>query len=111
VSVCLGLGGTAQQNATLAKVQQGRTGSPFPRPGSYEEPAFARGYADGFRRGADSRRDHGRYDPLGGRDYRDADQGYFGTYGSRDAYRNNYRAGYRQGYEDGFRGRRTYRWR
>jgi hypothetical protein len=78
-------------------------GSQQQRPGSYQEPAYARGYSDGYRQGADDGRDRGRYDPVGHRDYRDADQGYYGSYGSRDAYRNNYRAGYREGYEEGYR--------
>ena len=70
------------------------------------EPAFARGYADGYRAGAnDSKRGEG-YDPVDSREYRAADQGYSASYGSRDAYKNNYRAGFRQGYEDGYRDKR-----
>jgi flagellar biosynthesis/type III secretory pathway protein FliH len=70
------------------------------------EPAFARGYADGYRQGANDGKRHERYDPVGSRDYRNADQGYAGSYGSRDAYKNNYRAGFRQGYDDGYRDNR-----
>jgi len=75
------------------------------RPGTsgYQEPAYARGYSDGFRQGQSDGRDGDRYDPIGHRDYRDGDQGYYGSYGSRDAYKNNYRAGYREGYEEGYR--------
>ena len=73
------------------------------RPGGYQEPAYARGYSDGYRQGTDDGRDRDRYDPVGRRDYRDADNGYYGSYGSRDAYRNNYRAGFREGYEEGYR--------
>ena len=69
----------------------------------YQEPASARGYADGFQRGLDDGRDRDRYDPVGSRDYRSADQGYYRDYGARDAYRNNYRSGFRQGYEEGYR--------
>ena len=76
---------------------------PQERRGPYEEPAFARGYADGFMRGTDDGRDRDRYDPVGHRDYRNADQGYYRDYGSRDAYKNNYRAGFRQGYDAGYR--------
>jgi hypothetical protein len=72
-------------------------------PRRFEEPAYARGYADGHARGLDNGRKQERYDPVGGREYRDADQGFQESYGSRDAYRNNYRAGFRQGYEDGYR--------
>jgi flagellar biosynthesis/type III secretory pathway protein FliH len=70
------------------------------------DPAFARGYADGYREGADDAKRHAGYDPVDSRDYRAADQGYSASYGSRDAYKNNYRAGFRQGYEDGYRERR-----
>jgi hypothetical protein len=76
---------------------------PPQRPGGYQEPAYARGYSDGYRQGGDDGRDRDRYDPVGRRDYRDADNGYYGSYGSRDAYRNNYRAGFREGYEEGYR--------
>ena len=68
-----------------------------------QEPAYARGYADGFRHAQDDRNDHRRYDPVGHRDYRDADQGFSSSYGSRDAYRDNYRAGFRAGYDAGYR--------
>jgi hypothetical protein len=73
--------------------------------GGYQDPAFARGYADGFQRGRDDGRDRDRYDPVRHRDYRSADDGYFREYGSKQAYENNYRAGFRQGYEEGYRGR------
>jgi flagellar biosynthesis/type III secretory pathway protein FliH len=72
-------------------------------PGGYQEVAAARGYGDGFEDGMSDGRSGNRYDPVDSRDYRDGDNGYFRSYGSRDAYRNNYRAGFRQGYEDGYR--------
>jgi flagellar biosynthesis/type III secretory pathway protein FliH len=72
-------------------------------PGGYQEVAAARGYSDGFEDGLNDGRRGSRYDPVDSRDYRDGDNGYAGSYGSRDAYRNNYRAGFRQGYEDGYR--------
>jgi flagellar biosynthesis/type III secretory pathway protein FliH len=71
--------------------------------GGYQDPAFSRGYSEGFEKGLDDGRDRDRYDPVRHRDYRDADDGYFGNYGSRQAYENNYRAGFRQGYEEGYR--------
>jgi hypothetical protein len=71
--------------------------------GARQEPASARGYSDGFKRGFDDGRSGDRYDAVRSREYRDGDAGYYGAYGSRDAYRNNYRAGFRQGYEDGYR--------
>jgi flagellar biosynthesis/type III secretory pathway protein FliH len=72
-------------------------------PGGYQEPALARGYSDGYEDGLNDGHDRNRYDPVGEKDYRNADKGYYGGYGSKDAYKNNYRAGFRQGYEDGFR--------
>jgi hypothetical protein len=71
--------------------------------GVRQEPASARGYSDGFKRGLDDGRSGDRYDAVGSREYRTGDAGYYREYGSRDAYRNNYRAGFRQGYEDGYR--------
>jgi hypothetical protein len=71
--------------------------------GAYREPASARGYSDGYERGLDDVRHRNRYDPVGEKDYRNADDGYYSGYGSKDAYKNNYRAGFRQGYEDGYR--------
>ena len=75
----------------------------------YQDPAFARGYSDGWDRGADDRRDRDRYDPVRHGDYRDGDDGYSRSYGSKDTYKNNYRAGFRQGYEDGYRNGTRYR--
>ena len=86
--------------------QPGRRGGDGRQPPrSYQEPAFARGYADGYEEGLSDGRDRDRYDPVGSRDYRDGDQGYYAGYGSRDAYRSNYRSGFRQGYDDGSRTR------
>jgi hypothetical protein len=68
-----------------------------------QEPAVARGYSDGYEDGLNDGRDRNRYDPVAEGDYRSADKGYYGSYGSKDAYKNNYRAGFRQGYEDGYR--------
>jgi hypothetical protein len=73
------------------------------RRGPSQEPAAARGYADGYKRGVDDGRDRDRYDPVRHGDYREGDEGYYREYGSKDAYKNNYRAGFRQGYEDGYR--------
>ncbi len=72
-------------------------------PRGYQDPAFGRGYSDGYSKGAADGRQRVRYDPVSHKDYRDADQGYFGAYGARDAYRSNYRAGFRQGYDEGYR--------
>ena len=84
----------------------GRFGAP-PSGRGYEEPAFARGYADGFRHAQDDRRERRRYDPVAHRDYRDANQGFSRSYGTLEAYRNNYRAGFRTGYDAGYRDARS----
>lgn len=76
---------------------------PQDRRAAVQEPATARGYADGYERGLDDGRDRDRYDPVGHRNYRAGDLGYYRDYGPREAYRNNYRSGFRQGYEDGYR--------
>ena len=72
-------------------------------PRAYQEPAFASGFNEGYEKGLQDGRDGDRYDPVRHSDYRDADQGYRSSYGSKDAYKNNYRAGFRQGYEQGYR--------
>lgn len=81
--------------------QAGALNRPVPR--GYQEPAFARGYGDGYQRGLADGKSRDRYDPANSLDYRNGDQGYSNAYGSRDAYRSNYRAGFRQGYEEGYR--------
>ena len=73
-------------------------------PRSQQEPAFVRGYDDGYQDGAGDGRQGLRYDPADSRQYREGDGGYVDAYGTRDAYRNNYRAGFRQGHEAGYRG-------
>jgi hypothetical protein len=69
----------------------------------FQDPASARGYSDGFEHGLEDGHDRDRYDPVRHGDYKSADDGYKGGYGSKDSYRNNYRAGFRQGYEEGYR--------
>ena len=81
----------------------GSFGSPPALGRGYQEPAFARGYADGFKHAQDDRQGRRRYDPVGHRDYREADQGFYRSYCSRDAYKDNYRAGFRAGYDAGYR--------
>ncbi len=93
------IGRPAPPDAPRGFTRQWRPG----RPGRAQEPATARGYTDGYRRGRDDGRDHERYDPVGHGAYRTGDPGYRRDYGSRDAYKNNYRAGFRQGYDDGYR--------
>lgn len=81
----------------------GRIGAPLVAGRGYEEPAYARGYADGFSRAQEDRKERRRYDPVAHREYRDADQGFSRSYGTLEAYKNNYRAGFRAGYDAGYR--------
>ena len=74
----------------------------------YQDPASAAGYRHGYDLGLLDGHDGHRYDPVRHRDYRDGQQGYVSSYGSKDAYKTNFRTGFRQGYEDGYReGART----
>jgi hypothetical protein len=92
------------QGRGAGQAGEGRQGGAFrPVPRGYQEPAFARGYGDGYQRGLADGKARDRYDPADSLDYRNGDQGYSSAYGSRDAYRSNYRAGFRQGYEEGYR--------
>jgi len=75
----------------------------------YQDPAFSRGYADGWDHGSDDRHDRDRYDPSRHGDYKSGDDGYSKSYGSKDAYKNNYRSGFRQGYDAGYRNGERYR--
>jgi hypothetical protein len=81
--------------------QDGRRAPRVPR--GVRDPAFARGYSDGWEKGLDDGRDRDRYNPVRHGDYRSGDEGYTRAYGPKEAYRNNYRTGFRQGYEDGYR--------
>lgn len=89
--------------AAPAAAQDRRWGAGRQARAVYQDPAFARGYAEGYQRGLDDGRDRDRYDAVRHRDYRDADDGYFRRYGPKRAYENNFRAGFRQGYEEGYR--------
>ena len=63
-------------------------------------------YTVGYERGIDEGADHGREDARHhrsfsfsrDREYRNADSGYRGWYGSRSRYADGYRRGYEQGY-------------
>ena len=89
------------------RIYQGRNDGIYDRgPGrtrGYQDPAFSRGYSDGWEKGRDDGHDRDRYDPVRHGDYKDGDNGYDRSYGSKDAYKNNYRSGFRQGYEAGYR--------
>jgi hypothetical protein len=101
------------RNTRDDRIYQGRRETIYNRgPGrtrGYQDPAYARGYSDGWDKGLEDGRDRDRYDPVRHGDYKDADNGYDRTYGSKDAYKNNYRSGFRQGYEAAYRDTRGYR--
>lgn len=101
------------RNTRSDRINQGRRETIYARgPGrtrGYQDPAYARGYSDGWDKGLEDGRDRDRYDPVRHGDYKDADNGYDRSYGSKDAYKNNYRSGFRQGYESAYRDTRGYR--
>lgn len=72
------------------------------------DPAFARGYNDGYEAGLKDARRHDWRDPISESRYRNGDHGYSRSYGSRDAYKARYRLAFRQGYDRGYADARRY---
>ena len=68
----------------------------------YQNPAYTRGYDDGYRRGLEAGRDRDYYDPRRETWYRSADRGYDRRYGSRTQWRQVYRDGFSAGYDVGY---------
>jgi hypothetical protein len=75
--------------------------------GGYNDPAYSRGYDDGYRRGIEAARDGDRYDVRREGLYRDGDRGYDSRYGSRNQWRQVYRNGFATGYDQGYRNARN----
>jgi hypothetical protein len=73
------------------------------RGGGYNDPAYSRGYDDGYRKGLETARDRDRYDVRREGLYRDGDRGYDRRYGSRNQWRQVYRDGFAAGYNEGYR--------
>jgi hypothetical protein len=69
----------------------------------YENPAYTRGYDDGYRQGLEAGRGRDYYDPRRESWYRSADRGYDRRYGSRTQWRQVYRDGFGVGYDVGYR--------
>jgi flagellar biosynthesis/type III secretory pathway protein FliH len=70
----------------------------------YRDPGQARGFSDGYRKGAEDRNDNHRFEPERFKEVRQGTApGYDDDFGSRDRYTASYRNGFRLGYEDGFR--------
>jgi hypothetical protein len=65
------------------------------------------GYQDGYSDGVNDRRTGHSFRPTHDDNYRHADRGYYGGFGSKNYYKQMYREayeqGYRQGYENGWR--------
>ena len=64
--------------------------------------AYNIGYQDGLRHGQSDRMTGHSYRPTHDDDYRNADRGYSGAYGSQQAYKDQYRNGYMTGYNAGY---------
>jgi len=73
------------------------------RSGGYNDPAYSRGYDDGYRQGLYAARDGDRPDVRREGQYRDGDRGYNPRYGSRNQWRQVYRDGFAAGYDQGYR--------
>lgn len=73
----------------------------------YQDPAYARGVEDGYRRGLEAAHDGDRYDVRRENLYRNAEHGYDRRYGSRNEWRQVYRDGFTRGYDQGYREARS----
>lgn len=82
----------------------GGYGYGYADPYGYSNPAFERGYRDGFEKGREDARDRDGYDPVRHRWYRSGDRGYDRDFGPKDVYKNVYREAFRAGYDEGYRG-------
>jgi hypothetical protein len=68
-----------------------------------KDPAFVRGYDDGYRIGArDSEALSNAYRDQGGPVYEQATDGYTPKYGSEETYQRRFRRGYIEGYKRGW---------
>jgi hypothetical protein len=70
--------------------------------GNLYQIARDRGYQDGLSTGASDAQRRQSYNPQRSHYYRNANDGYSGSYGNRDAYRQAYRDGFLRGYQDGY---------
>jgi hypothetical protein len=68
----------------------------------YQRQAYDNGYRRGMDRGERDGRDGRAMNYRDERDYRNADWGYNGRYGSRDYYRQSFRSGFESGYYAGY---------
>ena len=64
------------------------------------------GYRDGMNDGRRDRDGGHSFRPTHDDNYKNADRGYNGSMGSKQAYKDAYRRGYERGYQEGFGGRR-----
>jgi hypothetical protein len=72
--------------------------------------ALTNGYQLGYGNGSNDRAYRSAFDIQRSKSYRDADSGYSGQSGSKDAYKQAFRQGFELGYQDGYSGsqRRTF---
>jgi hypothetical protein len=68
----------------------------------YQRQAYDNGYRRGAERGERDGRDGRALDYRDEKDYRNADWGYSGRYGSREYYRQSFRSGFETGYYAGY---------
>ncbi len=71
--------------------------------GNYGNQAYNTGYQDGMRRGSTDRSTGHSYRPQHDDLWRNADHGYSGVMGNKQAYKDQYRNGYQAGYDRGYR--------
>ena len=69
---------------------------------AYVDAAFDQGYRRGELRGQEDARRGAPFDYVIVGEYRQADRGYRGQYGSRDRYRQEFRRGFQAGYQAGY---------
>jgi hypothetical protein len=70
----------------------------------YSRQAYNIGYQDGLRHGSTDRRTGHSYRPTQHDDYKDGDNGYNSSYGSKQLYKDTYRQGFTEGYQRGWNG-------
>jgi hypothetical protein len=77
---------------------------------SIQQYAITNGYQLGYGSGSNDRNYRANFDLRRSKAYRDADSGYRGDFGNKDAYKQFFRQGFELGYRDGYSGyqRRTF---
>lgn len=84
--------------------QRGRDEQPGGYGRAMAEAARNNGYNDGLEKGRNDASQRKSSNPNRHDAYKDADHGYSGSFGDKQAYKNAYRQAFVQGYQEGFRG-------